>query len=58
MLGPEKRKSTENPETSASKRSPVNCILHSTTIQHGDFISFSNVKVSAEERLNQLHDIM
>ena len=53
-----KRKSNHADGREVLRKHPVaRCILHVSSIQHGDFTSLSNVKGSATEKLSQLHNI-
>lgn len=52
-----KRKSNTSECRSKRKSEVFTCILHTKDIQHGDFTLLSNVKGSAEEKLEQLHNI-
>ena len=52
-----KRKLDQSADPAAPKRSPPTCILHVLSIDHGHFTPFSEIKGTADEKLQYLHKI-
>ena len=52
-----KRGTSSEDALSSKKPKPLKCILHAGAKDHGNFISFRDVKVDAAEKLSSLHQI-